>query len=206
MVARSIALLGALLLAASPSLAHKVVEPGEPREVAKGVFTATSGKQWNRLEQREGEYQEVWSIDGHQLNRIAFYGAVPADQPLIKERDKKRAPLPKVQKSMLLPDIPVLLERTYRAQYDIPTFQVGVQEQASFMGRSGIRFEYAYIRPDDEVYRSGEAFAAMVDGELYLVTYEAPALHYFERDRTEFRGIIERLKLSDEPSGRVLVR
>jgi hypothetical protein len=203
---RSISLIGLLLFVSSPAFAHKVVEPGEPFEVANGVFTATSGKQWNRLEQKEGEFQEVWSIDGHQLNRIAFYGAIPVDEPLIRELDKKRAPLPKVQQSMLLPDIPVLLERTYRTQYGIPVFQVGVQEPASFMGRSGIRFEYAYTRPDDEVNRTGEAFATLVDGKLYLVTYEAPALHYFERDRSEFRGIIERLMLKGETSGTVIVR
>lgn len=197
MISRWTAFMGVLLLATAPALAHKIVEPGEPRKVARGAFTATSGKQWNRLEQKEGKYQELWSIDGHQLNRIAFYGAVPVDEPLIKERDKKRAPLPKLQKTMLLPDIPVLLERTYRAQHNISLFQVGVQEPASFLGRNGIRFEYTYTSPNDEVSRTGEAFAMLLDEQLYLVTYEAPALHYFERDRSEFHGIIERLKLRD---------
>ena len=192
----AILLLAATLLPlGGQGLAHKVVEPGEPRKVAKGVFLAVSGKQWNRLQQKEGKYQEVWSIDGHYLNRIAFYGAVPVEKPIIRERDKKRAPLPKVGAPMLLPDIPVLLERTYRAQYGIPIFEIGIQEPASFLGHDGIRFEYEFTRTDDEVKRRGEGFGVMIDGALFLGTYEAPSLHYFERDRPEFRQIVERLEL-----------
>jgi len=190
--------IGAIALVNSPISAHKIVEPGEPRKVAKGTLMAVSGQQWNRLQQKEGKYQEVWSVDGHHLNRIAFYGAVPVDKPLIKERHKKRAPLPKVQANMLLPDIPVLLERTYRAQYSIPNFEIGLQEPAKFIGQKGIRFEYSYTNPDDEVKRSGEGFGALVDGALYLVTYEAPSLYYFEKEKEEFRGVVERLELREQ--------
>lgn len=156
---------------------------------------AVSGKVWNRLEQEEGKYQEVWTIDGHQLNRLAFYGGVPDDKPLIKERDKKRDPLPRVSTTMLLPDIPSFLERTYRTQYGVPIFEVGVQEPSKFAGHEGIRFEYRYVDPSDEVERRGEGYGALIEGELYLVTFEAPALHYFERDIAEVRGIIGKLRL-----------
>lgn len=194
---RILILIGAASLLSSPAFAHKIVEPGEPRKVARSTYMAVSGQQWNRLQQKEGKYQEVWSVDGHQLNRIAFYGAVPVEEPIIKERDKKRAPLPKVEASMLLPDIPILLERTYRAQYGIPNFEIGVQEPAAFVGYDGIRFEYTYTDPDDEVKRRGEGYGTFIDGELYLVTYEAPALYYFDKDKEEFRGIVQRLALRD---------
>lgn len=188
------AALCALALAA-PAGAHKLVEPGSPEKVADGAFRATSGTTWNRLQQSEGKYQEVWTIDGHKLNRLAFYGGVPAGKPLVKERDKKRDPLPKVTESMLLPDVPNLLERTYRTQYDIPIFNVGKQEPATLGGKEGIRFEYTYVDPGDEVERRGEAYAAIEGGKLYLVTFEAPALHYFARDAAEVRSIVKSVSL-----------
>ena len=98
---------------------------------------------------------------------------------------------------MLLPDIPILLERTYRAQYSIPNFEIGLQVPTEFLGHGGIRFEYSYTNPSDEVKRRGEGFGALIEGALFLVTYEAPSLYYFERDKREFRGVVERLVLRE---------
>lgn len=195
MIARAIC--AALLLGsfAAPALAHKLIEPGVAAKVADGAFNATSGTVWNRLQQSEGKYQEVWTIDGHKLNRLAFYGGVPFGQPLLKERDKKKDPLPKVTDTMLLPDVPGLLERTYRTQYGIPIFTLGTQEPAMVGGKQGIHFEYTYVSPEDEVERRGDAYAAIEGGKLFLVTYEAPALHYFDRDVAEVKAIIKSLSV-----------
>lgn len=187
----------ALLLCCVPTqvLAHKLIEPGAAEKVADGAFNATSGKVWNRLQQSEGKYQEVWTIDGHKLNRLAFYGGIPSGEPLLKERHKKKDPLPKVTETMLLPDVPGLLERTYRTQYGIPIFKLGKQEPAKLGGKPGIHFEYTYVSPDDEVERRGDAYAAIEAGKLFLVTYEAPALHYFDRDAAEVQAIMKSLSV-----------
>ena len=55
-------LVGVVAVVSAPVSAHKIVQPGEPRKVARGTFTAVSGQQWNRLQQKEGKYQEVWSV------------------------------------------------------------------------------------------------------------------------------------------------
>ena len=187
------ALLG--LAIASPTQAHKLIEPGPREKIAKGTYSANPGSTWNRLDQKEGKYQEIWTIDGDQLNQIMFFGGVPVGEPLLKERNKKTDPLPKVAANMLLPDIPVLLERTYRTYYATTAMSVGVQEPTTFAGMDGIRFEYSFTALDDEVERQGEAFAAIENGKLYLVAYEAPSVYYFNKDRAKFLEIVKSLQL-----------
>lgn len=150
---------------------------------------------WNRLSEKEGKYQEIWTIDGDQLNRVIFFGGVPVGEPLLKERHEKRDPLPKVTGNMLLPDIPLFFERTYRSYYGTPTMQIGLQQPSGFAGMDGIHFEYRYTDGGDEVERKGEAFAALRNDQFYLVTFEAPSLYYFDRDVEKFRSIISKLEL-----------
>ena len=94
---------------AAPVHAHKLIEPGLQGRIARGAFSASPQSTWNRLNQKEGKYQEIWTIDGDQLNQIMFFGGVPVGEPLLKERNKKMDPLPKVAGNMLLPEIPVFL-------------------------------------------------------------------------------------------------
>lgn len=195
MIAKGVFAALAALALSLPAEAHKLREPGSPAKVADGAFLVTPGKTWNRLQQSEGKYQEVWTIDGHQLNRLIFYGGVPAGEPLVKERHKKKDPLPKVSSTMLLPDVPTLVERTYRTQYGVSIFTVGKQEPTQLGGKAGIHFEYTYLNPDDEVERRGDAYAAIEDGKLFLVIFEAPSLFYFGREAGEVRSIVNSLSL-----------
>lgn len=185
----------AILMFASPVVAHKVIEPGLNAKIAKGAFSASPDSRWNRLQQRDGEYQETWTIDGDKLNRVVFYGGVPVGEPLLKERDKKRDPLPQVSGNMLLPDVPVLLERTYRTKYGIAIMSIGKQEPAALGGRPAIAFEYQFIDPEYEVETKGEAIATLDEGRLYLVAFEAPSVYYFDRDIQKFRDLALTVKL-----------
>ena len=95
---------------------------------------------------------------------------------------------------MLLPDVPVFFERTYRTFYGTPTMQIGLQEPAKFAGMDGVHFEYNYVDVNDEVQRKGDAFAALQDDKLYLVTFEAPSLYFFDRDVEKFRAVVATLE------------
>ena len=193
---KKIAIIGCLFLAAAyPVAAHKLIAPGLIAGIAKGAFTAQPASTWNRLQQKEGKYQEIWTIDGDHLNRVIFLGGVPDGEALLKERDKKRDPLPRFGQNMLLPDIPVLFERTYRSYYGTPAIEVGAMEPVSFAGEQGIRFEYAYTDTDDEVERRGEAYAAIKNKQLFLMAFEAPKLHYFERDISLFHNLVQSAKI-----------
>lgn len=182
------------LLYAFAAQANSLVGPGEHKGVAKSSIATTSSGEWNKLSRTDGPGVEVWTRDGDGLNKVSFFGGISSGMPIYKERNKKEFPLPKVVANMLLPDIPGLLEATYRSQYQVSRISVDSQDIATVNGKQAIRFTYTYVRSDDEVERKGEAIGSIVNGKLYMVTYEAPAIYYFGKDLEDFRKIAENLK------------
>jgi hypothetical protein len=182
-------------VAASPAAGNSLVAVGPQAKIAKSTLSAVPGSEWNKLSYRGGKNVEIWTIDGDELNKVTFYGGVKVGQTLFKEADKKHAPLPRVTSNMLITDIPSLLESSYRIQLNTTQMSIDSQEPASIDGHKGIRFTFSFVRQDDEVQRKGEAVGAFVGDRLYLVTYEAPALHFFDKDVAKFRQLSQTLKL-----------
>lgn len=174
---------------------NSLVNAGPTKGIAKSSMSATPDGEWNRLGRKDGKLVEVWTKDGDGLNKVMFIGGVPSAQPLFKEANKKERPLPKVSENMLLTDIPELLESSYRIQYDVRQMAVDLQEPAQVAGQQGLRFTYTFVRGDDEVERKGEALATFVRGKLYLVTYEAPAIYFFEKELGAFRTLASSLRM-----------
>ena len=138
---------------------------------------------------------ETWTQDGEALNDLTFYGGIEVGRPLFREVDKKNRPLPKVSATMLVTDIPVLLENSYRIALDTSSFGIDVIEPAQFAGSSGVRFTYHFSRQNETLQRRGEARGAVIGGKLYMITYEAPSLYYYDRSATAFRSVADSVKL-----------
>lgn len=164
---------------ASAAQANSLIAANRPARVAGSALSVTPTQEWNKLSWRPGRSTEVWTIDGDALNNLTYYGGIQNDRPILREIDRRNQPLPRFAANMLLLDIPTLLENSYRAGRAVRVFTISQVEPASFGGQSGVRFAYEFVGAD-EVRRRGEAQAAVVDGRLYLVTFEAPALHYFD--------------------------
>ena len=98
-----------LLFTATTALAHKLHKQGEAAVVAGSPLTVTPSRDWNQLSARIGKNTETWTLDGEQLNDVTFFGGIEPGKPLVKEKSKKREPLPKFTKSTLLAEVPELL-------------------------------------------------------------------------------------------------
>ncbi|HEX2764477.1 MAG TPA: hypothetical protein VHM92_11645 [Allosphingosinicella sp.] len=181
-------------LGTGPALANSLVSPGPRGKIARSNMSVSPAGEWNRLSLKAGKNVEVWTLDGPELNKVTFYGGIAVGQPLVREVNKKNAPLPRVSANMLITDIPAILETTYRAQFNASQITIDSQEPTVVSGHKGIAFTYFYVRPDDEVQRKGEAVGAVVGDRLYLVTYEAPAIHFFDKDESKFRQLAATLK------------
>lgn len=188
------AIVAGLLLESTQVSANSLVAPGPRTGIAKSSIAAAPVGEWNRLSHVGGPNLEVWTRDGDKLNSISFFGGIGSGQTLYRERNKKEMPLPKVDGNMLLPDIPVLFESTYRSQYSVDRMTIDSQESATVGGKQGIRFTYSYVRGEDEVERRGEAVATIDKKKLYLVNYEAPSIYFFAKDLASFHQIVETLK------------
>lgn len=183
------AMVPALLLATAAD-AHKLREKGVKVAVAESTVSVTPSRDWNRLRGKIGKNTESWTLDGGQLNDVTFYAGIAPGNPLVKERSKKKEPLPKFTATTMLVEVPELLETTYRAYKKIGAFTVNSTEPVKFLGQDGVRFTYSYT-DEDELTRKGEARAVIVKGSLYMITFDAPRLHYFDRAIGDFHALVD---------------
>ncbi len=170
-------------------------EQGKLAKVGDSGITVTPPRDWNRLDMKPGKFAEIWTLDGEQLNDVTFFGGVTAGQPIVKERNKKHNPLPKFRSEMLLVEIPELLEGTYRAHKGIGSFTLTSSAPQKFLDHDGVLFTYQYT-DNDGLPRKGEARAAIINKKLYMVTFDAPRLHYFDRTASDFRALADTAKLT----------
>lgn len=184
----------ALLSMSTAAQAHKLRLKGEQVAVAGSSMSVTPGRDWNSLSAKVGKNTETWTLDGEQLNDVTFYGGIPVDSPLVKEKNKKKEPLPKFTSTTLPVELPELLERTYRTYKSSASFQVLSAEPRLFLGREGVVFTYEYTDADD-LTRKGEARASIIGGKLYMVTFEAPRLNYFGKTMNDFTILVETARL-----------
>jgi hypothetical protein len=183
----------AALMTAAPGSAHKLIDAGEKVALARSDMTVTPTTDWNRLNERPGGNAERWTVDGEMLNDLVFY-AIPADKPLVREVDKRDRPLPQFQANMLPIDVPQLLESTKRIANDVAIFTTTASEPTTLGGKPAIRFTYQFVG-SDELRRNGEAVAAISGGTLYMLSYEAPELYYFDKDLANYRALISSVEL-----------
>lgn len=171
--------------------AYKIVPSGKWAAVAKSVLTVKPDQAWNRIGARPGRNAESWTLDGIPLNDLTFYGGIANDTALFREVDKKNRPLPRFSSTMLIPDIAQLFEASYRIAVSTSLMSIDSIEPATFAGQPGFRFAYSFTVQNEEVKRLGEARGAVIDGKLYLITFEAPAIHYFDRSVGAFRVVAD---------------
>ena len=183
-------------LAAAPAMAgYKLVAKGAPIAVAKSPLTVTPSVDWNRLGARPGHNAESWTLDGLTLNDVTFYGGIADNTTLFRDAKKKTDPLPRFSKTMLAPDIAQLFESSYRVSIGTSLMSIDSIEPATFAGRPGFHFSYTFVIQGEEVRRKGEANGAVIDGKLYLITFEAPVIHYYDATKDAAKAIVDSARL-----------
>lgn len=188
------ALVAGALLPLRAAYAHSLKKQGEAVQVADSLLTVTPSRDWNRLSGKIGKSTESWTLDGAQLNDVTFFGGIEAGKPLVKERSKKHDPLPKFTASTLLIEVPELLEGTYRTYKDLGAFTLGSATPTMFLGHDGVQFSYEFTDRDG-LTRKGEATAAIIDKKLFMVTFDAPRLYFYDRAIEEYRALASSAQL-----------
>ena len=181
----------ALAAASTPALAgYKLMPTGHAQSVGKMGLSVTPGDDWNRLGTKLGRNAESWTLDGDTLNDLSFYDGIEPGKPIFREVDKRNKPLPKFSASMLPTDVVQLFEGTYRVAAGTSLFTINKIEPATFGGKPGVHFDYSFALQGEEVKRNGEGTAAVINGKLYMITFEAPVILYFDRDVAKARVVV----------------
>ena len=183
--------LSLLALSTGPALAGwKLVPHGEPIKVAKGALTVTPGEDWNRSTNRIIDKGEAWTLDGSSLNDLYFVSGLAPGETLFKDAAKKDRPLPTMGAAMQLTDIPDFVESSIRVALDTSAFQITNVQPARFAGHDAVKFTYEYSVASSTLKRRGLAIGAVVNNQLYLINFCAPALYYFDRDAPKVEAIM----------------
>ena len=192
-IALALALAG---LPASQAVAGwEVVAPATSTTVAKSSLAVTAGEEWNRTSMRPIKKSELWTLDGFGLNELYFVSGLITGEPLYREADKKNKPLPKVGKNLQLTDIPDFLESSQRIALNTSVFQLTGTEPVKFLSTDGVKFTYEYAVQGNPMRYKGVANAALVGGKLYLISFTAPGIHFYDRDAPKAQAIMASAKL-----------
>lgn len=184
-----------LAMGAPASAGWKLLPQSQP--VSLGKLAVTPLNDWNRGSAKPGAQGMAWTQDGFELNELDVFASVPTGQSIYKERNSKRNPMPKFDKSMLLLDLADLFERSFRAGRDVTDFTIVETVPAKLGGRDAVHIRYEYSLPGDQLSRKGEARLAVVGGALYVISFQAPALHYFDAGIVEARSIMDSARLAE---------
>ena len=191
------ALIAALVAApASQALAGwKLIAKGTPVKVAKSNMTVTPGEAWNRGTHRASKKGETWTLDGPSINEVYFAAALLPGETFYKDGDKKNKPLPVMGKNLQLTDIPEFYESSQRIAYNTSVYEVTGIEPTKFLGQDGVKFAYTFAIQGNPLKYQGIARGTMIKGQLYLISYDAPAITFFERDKAKAEAIMDSAQL-----------
>ncbi len=179
--------------AAAPSPAFagwKLVPHGTAVKVAKGTLSITPGDDWNRWTGHPIDKGESWTLDGMSLNELYFVSGLAPGETLFKDAAKKDAPLPALRAAMQLTDIPDFVESSIRVRLDTSVFQVTNVQPVTLGGHAAVKFTYEYAVAASTLKRKGIAAGTLVNNQLYLINFIAPALFYFDRDAPKVEAIM----------------
>lgn len=175
-----------------------LVRPLSPRVVADGTLVVTPGDAWNRVASSalfSARPFETWTKDGLSLNEVSYLGGLKDNQTLFRDIQRRDRPLPRFRATMLPQEVAEFFESSYRIAGGSPLFTITSVAPANFAGQAGFRFTYDFTLYDD-VKRKGVATGAIINGRLFIISYEAPALFYFARDLAEYERLIASAKLA----------
>jgi hypothetical protein len=190
-------LAAALILAPSTGAlaGWKLVKRDVVVKVAKSTMSVTPGEDWNRSTFRASKKGETWTLDGTGVNEIYFAAALVPGDTLYRDMNKKVKPLPLLGKNIQLSDIPEFFESSQRVAYNSSLYEVTGVEPTKFLGQDGVRFTYQFAVEGIPLKYNGVAQAALVGGKLYIISFNAPMITFYERDRAKAEAIMASAKL-----------
>lgn len=170
----------ALLTAAALALAGcanvSKIEVGEI--TVKNRLAVTTSTAWNQFERGLGDDTPTWTKEGITIDALQFYVGIKDGGLLAATPPNSKGVAPLVFKAGMQPAEVVALYQGLLTR-DGSSFTLNRIAPTDFVGVSGFRFEYELTRKIDDVRLQGVAYAAVRNGELFMINYAAPRLRFF---------------------------
>ena len=165
--------------------------------VGNGNMTVVPPRPWNRHHAiifADIPAVEDWTLNGPLLDGITFITGLRSGHFMVRQSHQAEQQVPKFRSDMTPPEIAEMLEGLYRVRGGAVDFHTLSIEPRSFLGTSGFEFDFEHL-DDDELWRKGRAVGAVVNGELYLVMFDAARSHYYDSGLPDFEAIVASARL-----------
>jgi hypothetical protein len=199
----SIALAFAVM--AQPALADRnLVSPAVPHWINKSDFVVQPKQNWTYIG-RGGVLPRVaamWTIDGEDLNTITFYTGLKEKEKMFTQGSSAPNQLPRFNAKMQPQELAEFVESSYRIATGSTQFTVTNLQPFTFAGQPGFQMDVDFVGQADELKRKGRIAGAVREGKLYLIVYQAAALHFFDQYLAEADAVIASARFEAAPKQR----
>lgn len=132
---------------------------------------------------------EDWTLNGPYLDGISFVSGLKSGRYLIRQSKRADQQVPKFRSDMSPPEIVAMLETLYRVKGGAVDFRTLSLQPRPFLGANGFQLDYEHL-DSDELWRKGRAVGAVINGQLYLILYDAARSHYYAAALPDFESIV----------------
>lgn len=160
--------------------------------VGDNSLAVTPPREWNRISARlfrDIRDVEDWTQNGPYLDGISFVTGLRDGKAVVVQRSRDDRQVPKFRSNMTAPEIAAMIESLYRVRGGAVDFKMTSLAPRRFLGANGFQLDFEHL-DTDEVRRRGRAVGAVVDGQLYLILYDAARSHYFNTYLPDFEAIV----------------
>ena len=165
--------------------------------VGDGTMFVVPPRPWNRRRNvlfDDVRSVEVWTLNGPLLDGITFISGLKSGHFMVRQSHRADQQVPKFRADMPPPEIAAMLESLYRVRGGAVDFHTLSIQPRQFLGTNGFQFDYEHL-DDDELWRKGRAVGAVINGQLYLIMYDAARSHYYEAALPDFEAIVASARL-----------
>lgn len=135
---------------------------------------------WNQFDRVAGDSTPTWTQEGINVDALRFHVALKDGDLIAPTPSEPKGQKPLAFKASMQPSDVVALFEAYYSRGG-STFTLDKVSPAPFIGQQGYQFEFSSIRKTDEVQLRGIGWGAVRNGELFVITYTAPRLAFFQR-------------------------
>ena len=153
--------------------------------VAGGRMTVKLGSNWKRLyaNLNEAPWEEVWTWNGPQIDRMAMLRGLPDGKALIVEQTFDNQ-VPVFRADMTAQDLASMLEVSYRLK-GVTVFNIESVEPVDFLEGRGVELRYDYA--SGIVFpKRGICVMRVIDRKLYAMKLEGLANQSFDAVAAQF--------------------
>ena len=165
--------------------------------VGDGSMSVVPPRPWNRRRNvlfYDVRAVEVWTLNGPLLDGITFISGLQSGHFMVRQSHRADQQVPKFRADMPPPEIAAMIEGLYRVRGGAVDFHTLSIQPRAFLGTNGFQFDYEHL-DDDELWRKGRAVGAVINGELYLIMFDAARSHYYDAALPDFEAIVASARL-----------